>query len=48
MIVFLNNCLDLLVSFLDLDFLNLWFFPLIALCFLATIPCIVRALTIWR
>lgn len=48
MIDFLNNCLALIVSFLDLDFLNLWFFPCLALCFIATVPSIVRCLTTWR
>ena len=48
MLDFLNNCLALLVSLLDVGFLNLWFFPMIALAFLASVPCIIRLLTTWR
>lgn len=48
MIDFLNNITKLLVSLLDVGFLNLWFFPMIALAFLASVPCIIRYLTTWR
>lgn len=48
MIDFLTNCTDLLACLLDVGFLNLWFFPMIALAFLASVPCIIRYLTTWR
>lgn len=39
---------DLLLSFCSLDFLILWYAPLIAFAFLATFPRIVRSFTAWR
>ena len=48
MIDFLSSVFDLVVSFLDLPFLTFWFFPLIALAFLASVPGIIRVLTTWR
>lgn len=48
MIDFLNSCTDLIACILDLDFLNLWLFPMIALAFVATVPAIVRYLISWR
>ena len=48
MVDFLTNIFDLLVSYLNLGFLNLWFFPMIALAFLASVPAIIRVLTTWR
>ena len=48
MIDFLSAVFDLVVSFLDSSFLAFWFFPMIALAFVATVPAIIRALTMWR
>ena len=48
MVDILTNMFDLLASYLNLGFLNLWFFPMIALSFLASVPAIIRVLTTWR
>lgn len=48
MIDFLNSIFDLLVVYLDLGFLTFWFFPMIALAFIATVPAIIRTITTWR
>lgn len=48
MIDFLNSILALVVSFLDLGFLNLWFFPMIALSFVAFVPIFIKSLFTWR
>lgn len=48
MVDFLNAIFDLLVSFLNVGFLNLWFFPMIALAFIASVPGIIRSLITWR
>lgn len=48
MIAYLNSTLDLVTSFLDLGFLNLWFFPMLALAFLAFFPTFIRSLFTWR
>lgn len=44
----LSGILSLLGVFCDIDYLTLWFFPLIAIAFLVSIPGIIRALTTWR
>lgn len=44
----LSGILNLLGVFCDGDFLSIWFFPLIAIAFLASLPGIIRALTTWR
>lgn len=46
--IFNRYLIDLVVSFADGDFLRLWFFPLIALAFIATVPYIFRSLFTWR
>lgn len=48
MIDFLSDILDLIVSFIPLDFLEYWFLPIVCLAFLATVPAIFRHLTMWR
>lgn len=48
MIDYLNSTLALVVSFLDLGFLNLWFFPMIALAFLCFVPVLIKSLFTWR
>lgn len=48
MMVFLTYVDDLLFCFVELDFMTLWFFPLVALAFLVTVPRIVRSLFEWR
>lgn len=40
--------IPLLASFLTVDFMSYWFFPLLALAFLATVPAIIRKFTQWR
>ena len=44
----LSGILSLLGVFCDVDYLSVWFFPLIAIAFLAAVPGIVRVLTTWR
>lgn len=39
---------DILVAFVSSDYMTFWFFPFIALAFLATFPAIVRSLFSWR
>lgn len=48
MLEFLNSFFDLLVIFLDNDFLQYWFYSVICLAFIATVPAIVRSLLSWR
>ena len=48
MINFLNDIVALVSAFLDAQFLNLWFFPLIALCFIAFVPVFIKSLISWR
>lgn len=45
---FLTFIFKTVVEFLNVDFLKLWFFPFVALAFLATVPCIIRTLLTWR
>lgn len=46
--VFLTYVDDLLAAFCDLDFMKMWFFPLIAFAFLTTVPRIIRSFFEWR
>lgn len=39
----IESIIPILSQFLSLDFLRIWFFPLIALAFLATVPAIIRS-----
>ena len=48
MMLILNGVVDLLNSFFNLSFLRVWFFPMIALCFIVSIPAIIRVFTSWR
>lgn len=45
---FLSSILYLLGVFCDIEFFKIWFFPLIAIAFLASVPGIIRVLTTWR
>lgn len=40
--------IPLLEAWANLEFLRMWFFPLLALAFLATFPRIVRKFVEWR
>lgn len=42
----LSNFLPLLVPYFDSELMSIWYFPLLALAFLATVPCIVKMF--WR
>lgn len=46
--MFPSYVLDLVVVFSESDFLQSWFFPLVALAFVGTVPYILRALFTWR
>lgn len=39
---------DLLACFVSADYMKLWFFPLVAFAFLATVPRIIRSFFEWR
>lgn len=45
---FLNFIINILERYLDVDFLEAWFFPFLALAFLATVPMIIYSLITWR
>lgn len=40
----LQYFIPLIGSFLTLEYLRIWFFPLFALAFIATVPAIIRAI----
>ncbi len=40
----LDNLISLWVSFCDISFLEIWFFPLIALCFIGFVPVLIRSI----
>lgn len=40
--------IDLISAFLYLDYMEFWFFPLLALGFLSCVPVIVKRLFLWR
>lgn len=44
----MNRFLEIWGCFFQLDFLEYWFFPLMALALLATVPRILRSLFLWR
>lgn len=44
----LDGVIQLLACFLSSPFLRLWYYPLIAMAFLATVPYVLRALFYWR
>lgn len=46
--IFITYVDDLLSAFLSLGYMKMWFFPLIAIAFLSTVPRIIRSLTEWR
>lgn len=45
---FLRYTTDLLISFLDPDFLAMWFYPLLGLAFIALVPRLIVSLFTWR
>lgn len=44
----LDGLIQLLAVFLSSPFLTAWFYPMIALAFLATVPFIFRSFFFWR
>lgn len=46
--IFTKYLFDIIVSFVTSAFLRFWFYPLIALAFIATVPYIFRSFFSWR
>lgn len=40
----LTNFIPILAQYFDPAWLELWYYPLIALCVVATVPCIIKRL----
>lgn len=45
---FLRYVTDLLISFLDPEFLSMWFYPLLGLAVIALVPRLIVSLFSWR
>lgn len=41
----LNYFIPILAQYLHPDMVEMWFNPMIALCFIATVPCIIKQFT---